>query len=272
MRASSSVLRCEEPGIRPHSSPGCKTSTRRTEPIAIAAVVIDPSSVTLGASMDLLVDTWNVLHQTGVLPPESSGIGLEGLIRLLGASRWRGDRITLICDGTPSPSGPGGPRIAVVFTGPSRSADDEIIARVKASSAAGRILVITSDREIQRTVRPAGAAVMGSPEFLAALVRDGERSTQPAAPPAPRPSGLSPDKAAKWRDEFQLDDQTLRALQQEAEATAPPGPPGPPPPPPPPEALPPTNPTPRSAPSPDILPPDLLDEARRLLRNRTDSS
>ncbi len=159
----------------------------------------------------------------------------------------------------------------MVFTGPSRSADDEIIARVKASSAAGRILVITSDREIQRTVRPAGAAVMGSPEFLAALVRDGERSTQPAAPPAPRPSGLSPDKAAKWRDEFQLDDQTLRALQQEAEATAPPVPPAPQPPTAP-EAPPPTNPTPRSAPSPDILPPDLLDEARRLLRNRTDSS
>jgi predicted RNA-binding protein with PIN domain len=226
----------------------------------MTAVVAGSSNATLGVTMDLLVDTWNVLHQTGVLPPESSGIGLEGLIRLLGASRWRGDRITLVCDGTPSPSGSGGPRVEVVFTGPSRSADDEIVARVRASSAAGRILVITSDREIQRTVRPAGASVMGSPEFLAALVRDGERSTQRAAP---RPSGLSPDKAAKWRDEFQLDAETLRALEQEAEATAPQPPAAPDPPPS-------VEPSPPSAPPPDCLPPKLLEEARRLLRNRSD--
>ena len=50
--------------------------------------------------MHLLIDTWNVLHQTGILPPENAGIGIKGLTRLVATSRLQGCLMTLVCDGT----------------------------------------------------------------------------------------------------------------------------------------------------------------------------
>jgi len=79
--------------------------------------------------MPLLIDTYNVLHTTGVLPPEMAGIDIGGLIQLISASRYRNQLVTLVCDGTgPMPSSPGLPRlIAVRFAGPGREADDLIL-------------------------------------------------------------------------------------------------------------------------------------------------
>ena len=56
-------------------------------------------------TMGLLVDTWNVLHQMGVLPPDLAGLGVGELASLLSKGRWNRDRISLVCDGTPPPDG-----------------------------------------------------------------------------------------------------------------------------------------------------------------------
>ena len=160
--------------------------------------------------MDLLIDTWNVLHQCGVLPAESAGIGTAGLCKMIENSRWRGDRVTLICDGTPSDEANTGSRYQTVFTGPFKSADDEIIERVAQSTAPKSILVVTSDREIITTIRKRGSLQMGASAFLLALVED---SHLPKTKTTRRPSGLSPKLAQEWRKQFGINAEVMETLQ-----------------------------------------------------------
>lgn len=159
--------------------------------------------------MELMIDTWNVLHQTGILPPESAGIGTRGLCALIKVSRWGGERVTLVCDGTPSESAMAGPNVQTIFTGPHRSADDEIIARVANSTSARSILVITSDREIIRSVKTKGAQHLGSAAFLQTLVDD---CSTPKKLRVHRPSGLSKERANEWRAAFGIDEQVIQDL------------------------------------------------------------
>ncbi|MDP7004803.1 MAG: NYN domain-containing protein [Phycisphaerales bacterium] len=160
--------------------------------------------------MDLIVDTWNVLHQTGVLPPDSAGIGTAGLCRMIENSRWRGERVTLVCDGTFSDDEEQtGSRYQVVFTGPHKTADEEIMELVAKSSAPRSILVITSDREIIKSTRKRGAQQIGSSSFLQALVED---SHLPKTKITRRPSGLSPKLAQEWKEHFGINDEVLEEL------------------------------------------------------------
>lgn len=160
--------------------------------------------------MELMIDTWNVLHQTGILPPESAGIGTRGLCTLIQGSRWAGERITLICDGTPSDIGGVGPKIQTIFTGPHRTADDEIVNRVSNSSSARSILVITSDREIIRSIKKNGAQHLGSDAFLQTLVDDCSSQRNRKKKKVHRPSGLSRALVNEWRKEFGIDEQTIQ--------------------------------------------------------------
>ncbi|MBC8201192.1 MAG: NYN domain-containing protein [Planctomycetes bacterium] len=160
--------------------------------------------------MELLIDTWNVLHQSGVLPPESAGIGHTGLCRMIENSRWKGHKVALICDGTPSHELSGGVRYQTIFTGPFKSADEEIMERVARSSAPRSILVVTSDREIIAAISKRGAKHMGSSSFLQALVED---SYKPKRKNVHRPTGLSPELAQEWREQFGIDERVMEELQ-----------------------------------------------------------
>ena len=121
--------------------------------------------------MPLIIDTYNVLHVTGVLPPEAAVGEPEGLARLIEASRFRDDAVWLICDGVPRGAARVG-RIVIEGAGPGRSADDHIAAFLDRSSAPRRLTVVTSDRAIQRKARSRGADWMKSEEFLARLAED----------------------------------------------------------------------------------------------------
>ncbi len=165
--------------------------------------------------MELLVDTWNVLHQMGVLPPDLAGLGVEELANVLSKSRWSRDQISLICDGTPPPDGSnlGSTRnIEIIYTGGSKTADQEIMDRVAASSTAKRIVVVTNDREIIRFIRAKGAQQLGSVEFLKAVADDHLRPNKKIVR---KPSGLSPEKAAKWKEEFGFDSADMMGLHEE---------------------------------------------------------
>lgn len=159
--------------------------------------------------MVLLIDTWNVLHQTGVLPADSAGIGTAGLCKMIENSRWRSERVTLICDGTPSDEHATGARYQTFFTGPYKSADEEIMERVAQSTAPRSILVVTSDREIIKSIRKRGAQRIGSSAFLQALVED---SHIPKTKTVHRPSGLSPKLAQEWKEHFGIDEKVLDEL------------------------------------------------------------
>ena len=163
----------------------------------------------LANSMDLLIDTWNVLHQTGVLPADSAGIGTAGLCKMIENSRWRSEKVALICDGSPSNEHDVGTRYQTFFTGPYKSADEEIMERVAGSSAPRSILVVTSDREIIKSIRKRGAQQIGSSAFLQVLVED---SHIPKSKTTHRPSGLSPKLAQEWKEHFGIDKKAMNEL------------------------------------------------------------
>jgi predicted RNA-binding protein with PIN domain len=177
--------------------------------------------------MEILVDTWNVLHQMGVLPPDLAGLGVGELASLLSKGRWSRDQIALICDGTTkddvnAPSS----NIEIFFTGGTKSADQEIMDRVARSSTANRIIVVTNDREIIRFIRAKGAQQLGSVEFLEAVADDHRRPNKKIVH---KPSSLSPEKAAAWKEEFGFNKDDMADLQDElknAEITEPESPPG----------------------------------------------
>jgi len=155
----------------------------------------------------LIIDTYNALHVTGVLPPELAVGDPEGLAALIAGSRFGGDAVWLICDGVPRGAARVG-RIVIEGAGPGKSADDHIAAFLDRSSAPRRITVVTSDRAIQRKARSRGADWMKSEEFLAMLADDARR-IKPAKPAARKPDPrrsvpLNEREVAGWMTLFEI--------------------------------------------------------------------
>jgi len=155
--------------------------------------------------MPLVIDTYNALHVTGVLPGELAVGEPEELARLIGASRFAAEAVWLVCDGVPRGATRVG-RIVIEGAGPQRKADDHIAEIVGRSSSPRRMTVVTSDRELGRRVRGRGAEVVRSEEFLAMLAEDARRA-RPRKKPAgdPRRSvPLNDREVAGWMEVFRI--------------------------------------------------------------------
>lgn len=157
--------------------------------------------------MPIIIDTYNALHVTGVLPPELAVGEPEALARLIAASRFGSDAVWLICDGVPRGASRVG-RIVIEGAGPGKSADDHIAAFLDRSSAPRRLTVVTSDRAVQRKAKSRGADWMKSEDFLAMLAEDARRarpSRGRPAPPSPRRSvPLSDREVSGWMTLFEI--------------------------------------------------------------------
>lgn len=157
--------------------------------------------------MPIIIDTYNALHVTGVLPPELAVGEPEGLARLIAASRFGSEAVWLICDGVPRGASRVG-RIVIEGAGPGKSADDHIASFLDRSSAPRRLTVVTSDRAVQRKAKSRGAECVKSEEFLAMLAEDARRarpSRGRPAPPSPRRSvPLSDREVAGWMTLFEI--------------------------------------------------------------------
>ncbi len=156
--------------------------------------------------MPLLIDTYNVLHTTGILPPEMAGIDVGGLIKLISVSRYRNQLVTLVCDGTgPMDSSGGLSRlIAVRFAGPGREADDLILELVDAATDRRRITVVTSDRAVATAARKRRCSTITSQTFLGHLL--GDAQTKPKTPDD-RPTGpLDKKRVDQWIEQFGVDE------------------------------------------------------------------
>ncbi len=163
--------------------------------------------------MALLVDTYNVLHTTGVLPPDLAGLGVLELRDLILTSRFRHMPVVLVCDGL----GPGvrGPDeastavdqgITIYYAGNHRDADTHIERAVRACSDPHRLSVVSSDRRIVRAARRRRCRVMGSDVFLETLESDWRRAGRKAAPPTQAYSiPLDAGSIEWWRQYFGLD-------------------------------------------------------------------
>lgn len=157
--------------------------------------------------MPIIIDTYNALHVTGVLPPELAVGEPEALARLIAASRFGSEAVWLICDGVPRGASRVG-RIVIEGAGPGKSADDHIASFLDRSSAPRRLTVVTSDRAVQRKAKSRGADFVKSEEFLAMLAEDARRarpSRGRPAPPSPRRSvPLSDREVAGWMTLFEI--------------------------------------------------------------------
>lgn len=157
--------------------------------------------------MPLIIDTYNALHVTGVLPPELAVGEPAGLAALIAASRFAHEAVWLVCDGVPRGASRVG-RIVIEGAGPGKSADDHIAAFLDRSSAPRRLTVVTSDRAIQRKARSRGADWMKSEDFLAMLAEDARRARPTRgrpAPPSPRRSvPLNDREVAGWMTLFEI--------------------------------------------------------------------
>lgn len=155
----------------------------------------------------LIIDTYNVLHVTGVLPPELAVGEPDGLARLIAASRFGSEAVWLVCDGVPRGATRVG-RIVVEGAGPGKSADDHIAAFLDRSSAPRRLTVVSSDRAIRRKASSRGAECLKSEDFLAILAEDARRAKPGrgrAVPPSPRRSvPLSDREVAGWMTLFEI--------------------------------------------------------------------
>jgi hypothetical protein len=168
--------------------------------------------------MPFIVDTYNVLHVVGVLPPEEAGIDLPGLIRLIQHSRYRDERVELICDGTPREDVPPGKRRATIvrYSGPSRKADDVIAKMIRSSSIPKRLTIVSSDNEVIRVARKRRCRILASEVFLRQLANDVRMPVQlPVSPTVPK--HISGTELKAWQRYFAIDDGAVEELEAEAE-------------------------------------------------------
>lgn len=158
----------------------------------------------------LVIDTFNVLHVTGVLPPDLAGpdaVKLAGLIR---RSRWAGADVRLVCDGGAGnlvlPAGLAAQsQIRLVFAGHGPDAADIMIERIVAQDSAPRtLLVVSSDRRILTAARKRRCAVLTSEQFLGRLVEDVsiERRNLEGRNPGERGEAADLGSPAMWLHEF----------------------------------------------------------------------
>ena len=174
--------------------------------------------------MRLLIDTCNVLHRTGILPPELAGVDETGLVGLVQNSRYRNLRLDFMCDGPAlTPEGPrgeaAGGRCRFFFAGRDRSADCLIIKAIKDSSSPRRLLVVSSDRTIQVEARKRRSRVLCADDFLAQLANDHGARAGRAGRGDPLGDGLGQSTQA-WMREFGLEDHESEPVAEEGDGDA----------------------------------------------------
>jgi len=214
--------------------------------------------------MRVVVDTWNVLHVQGILPPGLSGLGLAGLGRLMLATRWGQAHITLACDGQTQDRPAGVPAaIHVIWSGAGREADDVIEGLIERTSAPGRMVIVSSDNRLRRAAKRRRCKHLGSEQFLRTILDD--LAAGPAADPIAdtHPS----DQDATWEDQFGLTAGEFESIEAEAAAEEfedlIPSPPSSQPPP---AADPPWQARSPADPPPIAFPPSLIEQAMRIAR------
>lgn len=175
--------------------------------------------------MPLIVDTYNVLHVVGILPPDLAGIEVPGLVRLIRASRFRRQKTVLVCDGvkTPgSPSGKFGP-ISIRYAGAHRQADDLIAAMVRQSTDPRRLTVVSSDRRVMRQAARRRCKTLSSHDFLRRLAEDATLPRRPGRdrdrPEERSKTGaggpLSQEQIDRWASIFDLDPESPTPIEVE---------------------------------------------------------
>lgn len=122
--------------------------------------------------MGLLIDGYNVLFTD--MPVNLAGLDEIALCVLLSRSVWADGPITVVYDGQVKPHGPARSPVEsvnLVYSGAGRSADELIISAIDADTAPRRLLVVSTDRQIQKAARRRRCQVMDSKAFVHHLAK-----------------------------------------------------------------------------------------------------
>jgi uncharacterized protein len=148
----------------------------------------------------LLIDGYNLLHATGIVGRGAGPGGFErsrlALLNFLASSLDPAElaQTTVVFDAQEAPWGL--PRVVehggltVHFAARHESADELIAALIRAASAPRRLVVVSSDRAVQRAARRRRAKAVASDVWYADLVRVRRERAEagadaPARPPVP---------------------------------------------------------------------------------------
>lgn len=156
--------------------------------------------------MPVLIDGNNLLHAVRAVEDPERLYGRFMLCDALG--RWSQrveERVHVVFDG-PEPTAElreqiGHVDITMSFSG-GIPADDLIKDILDQDSAARRLLVVSSDREVRRSAERRRAKTVSSPDFWRALKRDLAPRPPARAEPEEKQQGLDPSDTRAWLAEF----------------------------------------------------------------------
>ena len=157
-----------------------------------------------------LLDAYNIVHITGILPPEWAGIDIKELTNLIQMSRFQNSSISLICDGSPIKEAQDinlTNSIKLQFAGGGKLADNLIRQIIELDSSPRSICVVTEDREIQRNAKRRGCKVMPSSIFLKKISSD--LAAFPQQTKFQKPNTASSFEKRQWKEIFTQEENKL---------------------------------------------------------------
>ncbi len=168
--------------------------------------------------MPVVIDGNNLLHAARDADALSPLVGRSMLCNTIGQwAELRSERVHIVYDG-PAPDAPlasqiAHPAIEVSYSGVGRTADAVIAYLIESSSAARRLVVVSSDGAIIRVAKRRRARPIRSGEFWKCVKRDLARpAPAPKIEPDEKQAGLSPPATQAWLAEFGLDGLPEREL------------------------------------------------------------
>jgi hypothetical protein len=158
--------------------------------------------------MPFIIDGYNLLHSIRKANEDSDAISDVQLCRIVDVflmqTKQKGE---IIFDGIGPPNKSAFDnmsKLEVLFAGPGKDADTVIENKIRASTDAKRLTIVSSDRRVQQAARARRAVVMKSDVFWNNLQRQLSRKKTSHEPAAKR-HGLSEGETEQWLKFFGLD-------------------------------------------------------------------
>jgi len=159
--------------------------------------------------MSLLIDGYNLLHEASRdYAAYGHSLSPAALCQIL--SRWASRRrrqVEIVFDGyPPADFGAAESRfewVRIAFSRGDGNADEVIARRIESSTAPRRLLVVSSDRQVQRAARRRNCGRVDSGRFWQRVCKDLSRPRR-AKEPIEKRVGLSADQLDYWLEQFGL--------------------------------------------------------------------
>jgi predicted RNA-binding protein with PIN domain len=163
--------------------------------------------------MPFIIDGYNLYHAACKYHDDWASLTPDALCRLIAADMARlRDRAVVVFDGTrtlTTDSGAGSDRVLeVLYSGPGVSADSVIKEKIASCPSPRTWTVVSSDRDIRRSVRRRRAVSLGARDYLEDMIRRLNRPHRGPGEPSVKFQGLSSEQTGvtdRWLEAFGYD-------------------------------------------------------------------